>query len=377
MAIKKMKILTLIGTRPEIIKLSEVIKELDRETEHTLVHTGQNYDYELNEIFFKDLGLRKPDYFLEAVAKTAAATVGTVIEKVDEVLEKVRPEALLILGDTNSCMGAYAAKRLKIPIFHMEAGNRCFDARVPEEVNRKIIDHMSDINLVYSDVTRMNLLNEGLPMDRILKTGSPVYEVLMAHEREIKDSGILKEMGLSAGEYFVLSAHREENINLDENFKRLIEVIKRVSDTYGKPIVFSVHPRTRKRLESDHITLPKNVHLMKPLGLFDYVSLEQNALCVISDSGTISEESSMLNFPGVNIREAHERIEAMDEGSVIMAGLNPDRVLQAIELARKQPRGTSRAFRIPVDYSYTNVSKKVVRIIMSYIDYVNRHVWMK
>jgi UDP-N-acetylglucosamine 2-epimerase (non-hydrolysing) len=274
-------------------------------------------------------------------------------------------------------MGAYAAKRLKIPIFHMEAGNRCFDARVPEEVNRKIIDHMSDINLVYSDVTRMNLLREGIPMDRILKTGSPTYEVLLAHKDEIEASPVLKELSLTPGDYFVLSAHREENIAIEENFQKLIEIIRRVSDTYKKTIIFSVHPRTRKRLESEHILLPKNVLLMKPLGLFAYVKLQMNALCVLTDSGTISEESSMLNFPGVNIREAHERVEAMDEGSVIMSGLNPERVLQAIEIARKQPRGTDRIFRIPPDYTYTNVSKKVVRIIVSYTDYVNRHVWMK
>ncbi len=377
MEIKKMKVMTLVGTRPEIIKPSEIIKELDRVTEHILVHTGQNYDYELNEIFFKELGLRKPDYFLGAVGATAAATVGNIIAKVDEVLEKERPEALLVLGDTNSCMGAYAAKRLKIPIFHMEAGNRCFDARVPEEVNRKIIDHMSDINLVYSDVTRMNLLHEGIPMDRILKTGSPTYEVLLAHKAEIEASPVLEELSLIPGDYFVLSAHREENINIDENFKKLIEIIRRVSDTYKKTIIFSVHPRTRKRLESERIELPKNVLMMKPLGFFAYVKLQMNALCVLTDSGTISEESSMLNFPGVNIREAHERVEAMDEGSVIMTGLNPDRVLQAIELARKQSRGADREFRLPPDYSYTNVSKKVVRIIMSYTDYVNRHVWMK
>jgi UDP-N-acetylglucosamine 2-epimerase (non-hydrolysing) len=341
MEIKKMKVLTLIGTRPEIIKLSEVIKELDRRTDHILVHTGQNYDYELNEIFFKELGLRKPDYFLEAVGTTAAATVGKIIEKVDEVLEKEKPEALLILGDTNSALGAYAAKRLKIPIFHMEAGNRCFDARVPEEVNRKILDHLCDINLVYSDVTRLNLLNEGLPMDRILKTGSPTYEVLLAHKKEIEASPVLEELSLTPGKYFVLSAHREENINIDENFKKLVEIIRRVSDTYNKTIIFSVHPRTRKRLESENIELPKNVVLMKPLGLLAYDKLQMHALCVITDSGTISEESSILNFPGVNIREAHERVEAMDEGSVIMTGLNPDRVLHrdcTYSIARRRSR---------------------------------------
>lgn len=377
MRAKKMKVLTIVGTRPEIIKLSEIIKELDRETEHVVVHTGQNYDYELNGIFLKDLGLRKPDYFLEAVGATAASTVGTVITKVDEVLEKEKPEAVLILGDTNSCMGAYAAKRLKIPVFHMEAGNRCFDARVPEETNRKMLDHMSDINLVYSDVTRMNLVNEGLDMDRILKTGSPMYEVLLAHASEIEASEVLTEMSLKKGEYFVLSAHREENINIEENFRRLLDVIRRVSEAYKKTIVFSVHPRTRKQLESGDVALPENVMLMKPLGFLAYVKLQMNALCVLSDSGTISEESSILNFPAVNIREAHERIEAMDEGSVILSGLNPERVLQAIEVARKQTKGSDRIFRIPPDYAYPNVSKKVVRIILSYTDYVHRHVWMR
>lgn len=372
-----MKVLTLIGTRPEIIKLSEVIKELDRETEHVLVHTGQNYDYELNEIFFKELGLRKPDHFLEAAGGNAVITVANVIAKVDAVLEKEKPEALLILGDTNSAVGAYAAKRRKIPIFHMEAGNRCFDARVPEEVNRKILDHISDINMVYSDVTRLNLLNEGLPMDRILKTGSPTYEVLLAHMKEIGASPVLTELSLTEGDYFVLSAHREENIHIEENFDRLMEVIRRVSETYQKPIIFSAHPGTRARIEEKGIVLPKHVQMMKPLGLLAYVKLQMHAFCVLSDSGTISEESSMLNFPGVNIRETHERLEAMDEGAVIMSGLNPDRVLQAIVLASTQSRGTDRTFRITPDYAYPNVSKKVVRMIMSYTDYVNRQVWKK
>lgn len=377
MDIKKMKVLTLIGTRPEIIKLSEVIKELDRTCEHVLVHTGQNYDYELNEIFFKELGLRKPDHFLEAAGGSAVETVANVIMKVDAVLENEKPEALLILGDTNSAVGAYAAKRRKIPIFHMEAGNRSFDARVPEEVNRKILDHLSDINMVYSDVTRLNLLNEGLPMDRILKTGSPTYEVLMAHMKEIEASPVLEELSLKEGGYFVLSAHREENIDSEENFAQLIELIRRVSDTYGKPIVFSAHPRTRARIEKEGITLPENVLMMKPLGILAYVKLQMHAFCVLSDSGTISEESSILNFPGVNLRETHERLEAMDEGSVIMSGLNSDRVLQAIVLASEQSRGADRAFRIPPDYAYANVSQKVVRMIMSYTDYVRRRVYMQ
>lgn len=373
--IKKAKVMTVVGTRPEIIKLSEVMKELDRHTDHILVHTGQNYDYELNEVFFKDLGLRKPDHFLSAVGNSVAETVAKVIEKVDKVLETEKPDAFLVLGDTNSAVGAYAAKRRKIPIFHMEAGNRCFDARVPEEVNRKLLDHMSDINLVYSDVTRINLLNEGLPMDRIIKSGSPTYEVLMKNKKGIDSSKILTKLKLKKGEYFVMSAHREENIDIKNNFYKLIEIINTISEKYKMPVIFSVHPRTRKRLETEKISLPKNVVAMKPLGLFDFVRLQKDSFCVVTDSGTISEESSMLNFPGVNIRETHERLEAMDEGSVIMAGLNPERVLQAIEIAVKQSRGDKRDFRLPPDYSYPNVSKKVVRVIISYIDYVKRVVW--
>ncbi len=369
--------MTLVGTRPEIIKLSQVIRQLDKDTEHVLVHTGQNYDYELNEIFFKDLGLRKPDYFLGVQGNTSSEVVGDVISKVDSILEKEQPEAFLILGDTNSCMGAYAAKRRKIPIFHMEAGNRCFDMRVPEELNRRILDHVSDINLVYSDVTRLNLLNEGLPMDRIIKTGSPTNEVLHNNEDAINASTILRDLSLESEKYFVLSAHREENIGIERNFDNLIKIISTVSETYDMPIIFSVHPRTRKRLEKEGVQLPSNVNLMKPLGLFDYVNLQKNAFCVLSDSGTISEESSMLNFPAVNLRETHERLEAMDEGSVIMAGLNPWRVLQAIEMAISQKRGDVRDFNTPVDYTNRNVSRKVVRIILSYIDYVNRVVWSK
>lgn len=372
---KRMKVMTIIGTRPEIIKLSEVMKELDRVADHVIVHTGQNYDYELNEVFFKDLGLRKPDHFLSAAGGTSAETVGKVIAAVDVLLEKEQPEAVLVLGDTNSCMGVYAAKRRKIPIFHMEAGNRCFDMRVPEEVNRRLLDHMSDINLVYSDVTRTNLLQEGLPMDRIIKTGSPTFEVLEANKKQIEASQVLSQLKLTPGEYFVLSAHREENIGIGQNFERLIDIIKTIAETYHKPIIFSVHPRTRKRLEEEKVQLPAEVVAMKPLGFHDYVHLQQHALCVISDSGTISEESSMLNFPGVNIRETHERLEAMDEGSVIMAGLNPERVLQAIAVAVTQQRGSTRDFRLVADYGSPNVSKKVARIILSYVDYVKRVVW--
>jgi len=373
--IKKMKVMTVIGTRPEIIKLSETIKELDRYTDHVLVHTGQNYDYELNEIFFKDLGLRKPNHFLNVAGASASVTVGNVISKLDDILEKEKPDAFLILGDTNSCMGMYAAKRRKIPIFHIEAGNRCFDMRVPEELNRRVIDHTSDINLVYSDVTRHNLLREGLPMDRIIKIGSPVFEVLSAHKKEIRNSTVVKDMALREKDYFVLSAHREENINIESNFKKFVDIINRVSSHYDKPIIFSVHPRTRKRLEEEKITLPKNVKATVPLGFFDYVNLQMNAFCVLSDSGTISEESSMLNFPGINIRDTNERLEAMDEASVIMTGLDPDRVLQAIEIARDKRRGDDRDFIMPVDYGNINVSKKVVRIIVSYVNYVKRTVW--
>ena len=371
-----MKVMTVVGTRPEIIKLSAVIRELDKYTDHVLVHTGQNYDYELNEIFFKDLGLRKPDYFLDAVGTTPVKTVAKVIEKMDELIEKVQPEAFLVLGDTNSCMGTYAAKRRKIPIFHMEAGNRCFDMRVPEEVNRRIIDHMSDINLVYSDITRANLLREGLPTDRVIKSGSPTYEVLLRNMAKINASKILSDLKLMKGRYFVLSAHREENIDIPDNFTKLIHIINNVSDKYKLPIIFSCHPRTRKRIESEKVTLPKNVKIMKPLGLNDYVKLQMNAFCVLTDSGTISEESSMLNFPAINLRETHERAEAMDEASVIMTGLNPERVLQALEIVKDQSRGDKREFRMPEDYSYTNVSKKVVRIILSYTDYVKQKVWL-
>lgn len=376
MKTKKIKVMTVVGTRPEIIKLSAVMRELDKYTNHIIVHTGQNYDYELNEVFFKDLGLRKPNYFLGVKAPTPVQTVGKVIEKIDEVLEQEKPEAFLVLGDTNSCMGAYAAKRRKIPIFHMEAGNRCFDLRVPEEVNRRLIDHISDINLVYSDITRDNLLREGLPVDRTIKTGSPTYEVLLRNMNKIKSSKILNILKLKKQKYFVLSAHREENIDIPKNFKNLIEVVRVVSEKYNYPIIFSCHPRTRKRIESEGILLPKNVRLMKPMGLNDYVKLQMNAFCVLTDSGTISEESSMLNFPGLNLRETHERAEAMDEGSVIMTGLNPERVLQAIEIVKDQTRGDKREFRIPEDYSYTNVSKKVLRIILSYTDYVKRKVWL-
>ena len=372
--IKKIKVLTVIGTRPEIIRLSEVMKALDYYTEHVVVHTGQNYDYELSEVFFKDLGLRKPDYFLEAAGDTPAKTVGAIIGKVDDVYEKEKPDAVLILGDTNSALAGYPAKRRKIPIFHMEAGNRSFDQRVPEEINRKIIDHLSDINMVYSDNSRTYLLREGLPPERVIKTGSPLCEVLLAHKREIEKSKVLTKLKLKKGDYFVLSAHREENVDNEEQFKNLVETINNIVKSYNKRIIFSAHPRTRKRFEGQKIVLPKQVEMMKPLGFFDYVNLEKNALCVISDSGTISEESSILHFKAVNIREAHERPEAMDEGAVILAGLNSERVLQAIEATLKSD---VKHFETPEAYTHTNVSQKVVRIIMSHIDYVNHFVWHK
>ncbi|MFA5830734.1 MAG: UDP-N-acetylglucosamine 2-epimerase (non-hydrolyzing) [Candidatus Paceibacterota bacterium] len=373
---KKMKIVTVVGTRPEIIRLSEVIKELDRTMEQIIVHTGQNYDYELSEVFFKELGIRKPDYFLGAAGKSANDTVGKIISAVDGVLEKEKPDAFLVLGDTNSCMAAYSAKRRKIPIFHMEAGNRSFDFRVPEEVNRRVIDHLSDMNLTYSELARHNLLREGLPADRIIKTGSPIYEALMANMKKIQSSKILKDLGIQKEKYFVLTAHREENIDIPANFARLIKIIESVSEMYKMPIIFSCHPRTRKRMEEQKIILPKTVKIMKPMGLFDFVHLEMNAFCVLSDSGTISEESSILNFPALNLREAHERPEAMDEASVIMTGLNPERILQALEMVKNQSRGIKRDFRTPKEYGYANVSKKVARIILSYTDYVKRKVWL-
>lgn len=365
--------MTLLGTRPEIIKLSEVMKELDRHFEHILVHTGQNHDYELNEVFFKDLGLRAPDHFLDVASDTAILTIARILERVDEVLAREQPDALLVLGDTNSALGAYVAKRRKIPIFHMEAGNRCFDARVPEEINRSIVDHLSDINIVYSDVARQNLMREGFPVDRILKSGSPLFEVLRAHSIAINQSCILKELGLVSGEYFVLSVHREENIVPVDSFARMVETVKRVAELYKKPIIFSVHPRTRKRLDEEHIEFPSEVRVLRPFGFFDYVALEKNATCVLSDSGTLSEEASILGFPSVMLRETHERLEGMDAAVAIMAGLNPDRVLQAIALATTGERRTG----IVPDYAVPDVSVRIVRDIMSYIDYVNRVVWRR
>lgn len=373
---KKLKVMTVISTRPDIIKLSEIIKELDREANHILVHTGQNYDYELNEIFFKDLGLRKPDYFLEAAGNNPVETVANALIKIDQVLEKEKPDTFFILGDVNGQLTAYAAKRRKIPVFHMEAGNRSFDERLPEEVNRRIIDHTSDINMVYSDLGRQNLINEGIPLRRIIKIGTPMFEVIQKNKAKIDKSGILKKLSLKPGEYFTLSVHREENTT-DESFPRIIEIIKTVAKQYNKKIIFSVHPRTQKKIDQLKIKLPKNVIVMKPFGFIDYVKLQTEAYCALTDSGTISEESAILNFPAVNLREVHERNEAMDEASVIMSGLNPERVIQAIDLAVKQKRRKKREFHLPDGYSSNNVSKKVLRVILSYTDYINRTIWFK
>lgn len=372
-----MKVMTIVGTRPEVIKLCRVIRVLDTHVRHVLVHTGQNHDYELNQVFFDQLEIRKPDHFLNVVADNLGETLGNILARAYEVMVSERPDALLVLGDTNSCLAAIVAKRLKIPIFHMEAGNRCFDQRVPEELNRKIVDHISDINLTYSDHAREYLLREGLPPDRIIKTGSPMYEVLTHYRSKIDQSDVLKTLRLKPGEYFVVSAHREENVDSESHLRQLSEVLTAVADTYGRRIVFSVHPRTRARIDSAGISLPALVEQHKPFGFFDYVSLQRQAHAVISDSGTITEESSILNFPAVNIREAHERPEGMEEGAVMMTGLDRERVMQALSILEKQPRGEQRTLRIVRDYDVPNVSEKVLRIILSYTDYVNRLVWHK
>ena len=374
---KKLKVMTIVGTRPEIIRLSRVLAKLDEYTEHVLVHTGQNYDYELNQIFFDDLGIRKPDHFLEAAGSTAAETVGLIIAKADAVMAAEKPDALLILGDTNSCLAVYPAKRRKIPVFHMEAGNRCFDQRVPEEINRKIVDHTADINLTYSDIAREYLLREGLPADRIIKTGSPMFEVLTHYREKIDRSDVLERLNLTAGEYFVVSAHREENIESDRNFLKLVAILNSLAEEYGKRVIVSTHPRTRKRIDASGVVFNEQVELLKPLGFSDYVHLQMHAKAVLSDSGTITEESSILNFPALNIREAHERPEGMEEASVMMVGLEVDRVMQALAILDTQPRGEKRSLRKVADYSMPNVSDKVVRIIVSYTDYVNRVVWKK
>lgn len=371
-----LKVLTVVGTRPEIIRLSAVIKKLDqtRSIEHILVHTGQNYDYELNEIFFKDLDLRKPDYFLNAAGSNATSTIGQIIINIDPVLEKEQPHAFLVLGDTNSCLCAIPAKKRHIPIFHMEAGNRCFDQRVPEETNRKIVDHISDINLTYSDIAREYLLREGLPADRIIKTGSPMAEVLIAYMDQIDQSNVLSRLSLKKNEYFVVSAHREENIN-SENFIKLVDTLNTMAEDYCLPIIVSTHPRTRKKIEENGIQFHPLIQTMKPLGFHDYNHLQKNSKAVLSDSGTISEESSIMNFPALNIREAHERPEAMEEASVMMVGLNQDRILQGLRILENQKRGSVRNLRTVSDYSMPNVSDKVLRIILSYTDYIKRVVW--
>lgn len=373
MTMKKMKIMTVVGTRPEIIRLSRVLAALEEGADHVLVHTGQNYDYELNEVFFKELGIKKPDYFLGAAGKNAAGTIAAVIAKVDAVLEKEAPEAVLILGDTNSCLAVIPAKRRKIPVFHMEAGNRCFDQRVPEEINRKIVDHTSDINMPYSSIAREYLLAEGLPADRIIKTGSPMYEVLNHYAAKIDASKILSALKLKRKDYFIVSVHREENVDSDVNLKKLGDMLNALASEYGKRVIVSTHPRTRKRFEAKKMRFHKNVELLKPLGFFDYVYLQKNAFVVLSDSGTITEESSILKFPAVNIREAHERPEGMEEASVIMAGLELDRVKQAIVVVE----GGGAGLRVPADYSVPNVAMKVLRIILSYTDYINRNIWKK
>jgi UDP-N-acetylglucosamine 2-epimerase (non-hydrolysing) len=376
---RKLKVVTVVGTRPEIIRLSCVLKKLDQSEaiEHTLVHTGQNYDYELNDIFFEDLGLRKPDYFLEAAGKNATETAGQILIKIDPVLEEVAPNAFLVLGDTNSCLCAIAAKKRHIPIFHMEAGNRCFDQRVPEESNRKIVDHIADINLTYSDIAREYLLREGLPADRIIKTGSPIFEVLNQHLENINYSDILERLNLEKEKYFIVSSHREENINSEKNFTGLMNSLNLVAEKYGYPIIVSTHPRTRKMIESKKIKVHPLVLFLKPLGFIDYNALQKNSYAVLSDSGTINEESSILNFRALNIRDAHERPEAMEEASVMMVGMNPERILQGLVQLQYQKTGEERNFRPVNDYSMPNVSDKVVRIILSYTDYVNRTVWNK
>ncbi|WP_352419463.1 UDP-N-acetylglucosamine 2-epimerase (non-hydrolyzing) [Proteiniborus sp.] len=371
---KKLKVMTVVGTRPEIIRLSAVINKLEESEaiEHILVHTGQNYDYELNEVFFKDFKLKKPDYFLNAAIGTAVETIGNILIKIDPIMEEVKPDAFLVLGDTNSCLCAIAAKRRHIPIFHMEAGNRCFDQRVPEETNRKIVDHTADINLTYSDIAREYLLREGIPADRVIKTGSPMFEVINSRRDDIDKSDVLERLGLEGGKYFVVSAHREENINSEVNFLDLVESLNAVAEKYKMPLIVSTHPRTRKMIEAKGIEFNPLVKTMKPLGFNDYVKLQIKAKAVLSDSGTISEESSILGFKALNIRQAHERPEAMEEASVMMVGLKKERILQGLEVLEIQEKETLRLVR---DYSMPNVSDKVLRIILSYTDYVNRVVW--
>ena len=371
---KKLKVMTVVGTRPEIIRLSAVINKLDKSEaiEHILVHTGQNYDYELNEVFFEDFSLKKPDYFLNSAVGTAIETIGNILINIEKVIDKEKPDAFLILGDTNSCLTAIAAKRRHIPIFHMEAGNRCFDQRVPEETNRKIVDHIADINLTYSDIAREYLLREGLLPDRVIKTGSPMYEVIKSKLDDINNSDVLNKLNLEKGKYFVVSAHREENISSETNFMNLVESLNAIADKYNFPVIISTHPRTRKMIEEKGIKFNPLVNLLKPLGFNDYVKLQIESKAVLSDSGTISEESSILKFRALNLREAHERPEAMEEASVMMVGLKKERILQGLEILETQEKDTLREV---YDYSMPNVSDKVLRIILSYTDYINRNVW--
>jgi UDP-N-acetylglucosamine 2-epimerase len=371
----KMKVMTVVGTRPEIIRLSRVLAALDEHCEHILVHTGQNYDFELNQVFFDDLGVRKPDYFLSAAGSTGAETIGNVIIGVDKVLAEVNPDAMLVLGDTNSCMAVIPAKRRKIPTFHMEAGNRCFDMRVPEEINRRIVDHTADINLTYSSIARDYLLAEGIPADRVIKTGSPMFEVLNNYMSQIDGSDVLSRLQLEAGKFFVISAHREENVDSPKNLIKLGQILNGLAETYGYPVIVSTHPRTRKRIEEQGLEFNPLVQLLKPLGFHDYNKLQKSAKAVLSDSGTISEESSIMNFPALNIREAHERPEAFEEASVMMVGLEIERVFQALQVLDSQPAGDDRLLRPVYDYSMPNVSDKIVRIVHSYRDYVMRTVW--
>ena len=376
---KKLKVLTVVGTRPEIIRLACVLNALDanKAIDHTLVHTGQNYDYELNEIFFDDLGIRKPDYFLNAAGKNATETVGNILIKIDPLLEEINPDAFLVLGDTNSCLCAIPAKKRKIPVFNMEAGNRCFDQRVPEETNRKIVDHVADVNMTYSDIAREYLIREGLPADRIIKTGSPMFEVLNKFKAKIEASDVLKKLNLEKGKFFVVSSHREENISNPKNFEGLINSMNLIAEKYDYPVIVSTHPRTRNMLDAKNIKAHKNIQFLKPLGFSDYNALQYHSFAVLSDSGTISEESSILNFRALNIREAHERPEAMEEASVMMVGMNSERIMQALASLEVQDRNPNRNFRQVADYSMPNVSEKVVRIILSYVDYINRVVWSK
>jgi UDP-N-acetylglucosamine 2-epimerase (non-hydrolysing) len=376
---KKIKVMTVVGTRPEIIRLSRVINALDRHSEHILVHTGQNYDYELSQVFFDDLGVRKPDFFLNCAdgSVSASNTIGNLITSVDRVLSAVQPEAFLVLGDTNSCLSVIAAKRLKVPIFHMEAGNRCFDLRVPEEINRRIVDHTADINLTYSTIARDYLLREGLPPDQIIKTGSPMNEVLNYYLPNINKSEIVNKLNLANHQYFVVSAHREENIESKTSFDKLTEVLNNLAEEHGIPVVMSTHPRTQRRLDASKLQFNSLVRFLKPLGFHDYVNLQINSKAVLSDSGTISEESAILNFPALNLRESHERPESMEEAFVMMVGLDKDRIRQGLSILNTQARGEKRGLRLPADYSVPNVSEKVVRIIQSYTDYVNRVVWKK